>query len=92
MSGSQGLAPPHLALLPPALFQSEEPQRSLVSPQRLTSPAEQCAGALWPKASDIKIPFLGNYSKETIPQECTVGGSKILSTTQFIMANVCKIF
>ena len=71
----------HLALLPSVLLQTPNggAMKMLVSPQWLTS-TQQCAGAFCLKAPDIRIPFLDIYPKETFPQECIVGGSKMLST------------
>ena len=76
-----GPCPNHLALLPSALLQTPDggAMKRLVSPHWLTS-AQQCAGAFCLKAPDIRIPFLDIYPKETFPQECIVGGSKMLST------------
>ena len=77
-----GPCPTHLALLPSALLRTPDggAMKRHVSPQWLTSPAQQCAGAFCLRAPDIRIPFLDIYPKETFPQECTVGGSKMLST------------
>ena len=78
---TQGLVPTTslFSHLPSSRLQMEEPWRGYVSPQWLTS-AQQCAGAFCLKAPDIRIPFLDIYPKETFPQECIVGGSKMLST------------
>ena len=78
---TQGLVPTTslFSHLPSSRLQMEEPWRGYVSPQWLTS-AQQCARAFCLKAPDMRIPLVDIYPKETFPQECIVGGSKMLST------------